>query len=194
MVGVWLVALVSALEGLNISQPVTWYDPVGDVLQDGLVCVEARPGGPHEPTPQPERAYKRETPMMNLNWTHLCTGANGTNMSSCIGGTARSPLNDLRTSVQPHGSSDSQHVSGLPPLWHEAMFACGPRYFQSSINMHSPRATYERVECFGRILNESRADTMTVVMRYHARGTARSLGHQRPVLRGFAEGTPWDKM
>ena len=60
--------------------------------------------------------------------------------------------------------------------------------------MHSPRATYERVECFGRILNESRADTMTVVMRYHARGTARSLGHQRPVLRGFAEGTPWDKM
>jgi hypothetical protein len=132
--------------------------------------------------------------MMNLDWTHLCTGANGTNMSSCIGGTARSPLNDLRTSVQPHGASDSQHVSGLPPLWHEAMFACGPRYFQSSINMHSPRATYERVECFGRILNESRADTMTVVMRYHARGTARSLGHQRPVLRGLAEGTPWDKM
>ena len=60
--------------------------------------------------------------------------------------------------------------------------------------MHSPRATYERVECFGCILNESRADTMTVVMRYHALGTARSLGHQRPVLRGFAEGTPWDKM
>ena len=117
MVGVWLVALVSALEGLNISQPITWYDPVGAVLQDGLVCAEARPGGPHEPTPQPERAYKRETPMMNLDWTHLCTGANGTNMSSCIGGTARSPLNDLRTSVQPHGSSDSQHVSGLPPLW-----------------------------------------------------------------------------
>ena len=43
MVGVWLVALVSALEGLNISQPITWYDPVGAVLQDGLVCVEARP-------------------------------------------------------------------------------------------------------------------------------------------------------
>ena len=94
MVGVWLVALVSALEGLNISQPITWYDPVGDVLQDGLVCVEARPGGPHEPTPQPEQAYKRETPMMNLDWTHLRTGANGTNMSSCIVGITRSPLND----------------------------------------------------------------------------------------------------